>query len=128
MPRFVAILRVHERVRSFVARCQAQEPLEELQPLLIEVVGAMPGHFAEEEAPGGFFEDLLQLGIVSERAIEHLRLDHIELKAQADDLVTRWNRRTAQENRRALTRFADALGAHERVETHYADGVEALAD
>ncbi|NOY28340.1 MAG: hypothetical protein GXP62_20975 [Oligoflexia bacterium] len=126
--RFVAVLKVHKTVRHFIARCQAQEPLEEIHPLLVDVVDAMPGHFDEEENPGGFFDAIVDLGIVAAYAVKHLKLDHGDLRVQARDLLAHWATRSAAENRRHLDHFAEDLGNHELVESYYADEIESVLD
>ncbi len=123
--RFTAVLKVHVRVREFRDRVAREEPLDELYPLLLEVHAAMPAHFAEEDRPGGFFEAIVELGIVGAFSVKHLRRDHAELLAEAADVVTGWKRRSDTENRRRLNHFARELGNHEAVESHYADVIEA---
>lgn len=120
-----AVLAEHRALREILARMREAEKREDLVARLLEFRSATRQHFDGEEAPGGFYENVILSAPRHQAALEDLREEHGRFLMEAERLTLTARECPDEELDRLRT---DVRSLVERLDDHEARENEILLE
>lgn len=109
----------HDQIRTLLADLEARQAPDAIGAVVAELVRILPRHFGEEEAEGGFFDQLRDKRPELDHRLQGLAADHREMSRDLTYLAEAIGEVNVALEHMAQTksRFVQRLRAHERQES-----------